>query len=139
MFRIVTKKTIDNLRHELNEICTEQQRIEEENTRYRQQVVDLYNKVSHLEATREELEKQLGVFSDENSVHLTISDDLETVTPLIKVKEEMKEKMLQMGYLDDATSPDSTPFAMQLVLMNVAYEALDQIISAFAESVKDDD
>lgn len=139
MFKFVKKKTIDGLRRDLDHISALQKHLESENTQYQHEIKDLIDKLKEVEKANRELERQLDVFSDESSVYLKISDDLQTVVPVVKVKEELKDKMLQLGYLNDATTQETLPFAMQLVLMNIAYEALDQIIAAFAENVKEDD
>lgn len=84
----------------------------------------------------ERLRKHEEAFSDQNSVTLQVNDDLTSVTPYVRVKEEVFEKMVELHYLNDAVNPETKSMAMQLALLTIANESLDQIIEAFTSPIE---
>lgn len=93
----------------------------------------LSDKDTEIAQLKEQLE--VGVTtSDTNFVKMTISDDLEKVTPTIKVKSTMFELLVQEGYLSDTQEGNS--FAMQLAMISIAHEALTQLLESFTEAVE---
>lgn len=132
MFTIVKTETLRKQTETIDKLIQDCDSLESENNRILSEVEELKQKLQMLE------EEQQRVFADENSVVLNVDDDLTSVTPIVRVKQEMHDKMLQLGMLNDAVPSDSIPFAMQLALLNVAYEALDQIIASFDDATSEE-
>jgi len=138
VFAIVKRSTLNqmneclaNSEEQLNRINIDNEALIEENERTWKEIRDL---LARLESLNEQ-----EVVGNENSVTLTISDDFQTVTPYVKVNPDTHETMLQQGKINDSVASESVPFAMQLVLLDIAYDALDQVISAFSKDEGDDD
>lgn len=82
----------------------------------------------------DELEAGIAEKGDHTSATLHISDDLETVTPVTRVRPETITKLVEKKYLPYNKQDDD--FAINLAAMLVAYEALEQIIYTFEESLR---
>lgn len=97
------------------------------------------NKTQEIYTLEEEvkaLKKQLGAYEqEENSVTLSIDDTLTKVTPIVRYKAELLEKLIELGYVQDDIKHDK--FAIQLGVLTVANEALNQIMEAFSEPMED--
>mgnify|MGYP001085746288 CR=1 FL=1 len=133
MFTIVKTETLRKQSETIDKLVQDCDLLETENNRIMGVVEELKQELSRLE------KEQNRVFGDENSVVLNVDDDLTSVTPIVRVKQEMHDKMLQLGMINDAVPHDAIPFAMQVALLNVAYEALDQIISSFDDGSSEDE
>lgn len=105
-------------------------KLEEENT-------SLVSQLRILEETLDQAEqsvKQLSnPISDENTVTLTISEDLETITPTVKHQKNLAEKLMQEGRISESSRSDD--FSVQLALMMIAEEALGQLIDSFSPNM----
>ena len=139
----VRKKTHENRINQLqNEIDTLTESLTESNN----QLVNYQNKISRydddneaLEAKNKELQEALDykeeIYSSENSVTLKITDDLTQVVPTIKVKPDVFEKMVELGYLDDSVNSETKSVSMQAALLVIANEAMEQIIESMSNSI----
>lgn len=83
----------------------------------------------------DELESGISEKANETTALLHISDDLETVTPVTRVRTETVNKLVEKKYLPYNKRDDE--FAINLAVMLVAYEALEQIVFSFEEALKD--
>lgn len=129
MVKLVRNKTIEDYEHQKKELIERNEELIELEKRMREQNEGMKQAIAELEA-------KLDAFGDENSVTLRVSDDLTRVIPSVRVKREVFEKMVELGYLDDTVTSESKPFAMQLALMHVCSEALEQIMESFAASIE---
>ena len=82
-----------------------------------------------------ELDHKEEIYSSENSVTLRITDDLTQVVPTIKVKPDVFEKMVELGYLDDSVNSETKSVSMQAALLVIANEAMEQIIESMSNSI----
>ncbi|MBG24004.1 MAG: hypothetical protein CMF22_11180 [Idiomarinaceae bacterium] len=84
-----------------------------------------------------EAEKKLETLTQaENKIQLTVSDDLETITPFTSVKPEMWDTLLEAGMVSESVSGNSRRFAMQLALLTIASEGLSQLIEQFSPDIQ---
>lgn len=90
--------------------------------------------IESLTAENERLQKLSVEADDTNSVTLRIGDDLTSITPVVKWKSEIKEKLIEVGLLSDANSSNT---AIQVALMLIGQEALEQIIESFHPEFKE--
>ena len=89
----------------------------------------LADKTAELNDLKEQyasLEKSLQ--SDECMVCMKISDDLDTITPIVKFHGGISEQLVLNHYLKDT---DVSPHSIQLALMMIAGEGIEQIVSSF--------
>jgi len=93
---------------------------------------ELEQKIEELQAALDHKEE---VYSSENSVTLKITDDLTQVVPTIKVKPEVFEKMVELGYLDDSVNSETKSVSMQAALLVIANEAMEQIIESMSNNI----
>lgn len=121
---------VSKARH--NELQEKYDLLQEQNEESNEQIEELLCKVEELEQEKEELRKQ-SLIDDKNQVTLTISDDLQTITPVIKFKETANDILLKNGY-----ATGTSDMQTQIGLMIVADEALNQIVSSFTEDIKED-
>ena len=118
MFKLVKKNTLTAIQQELDEAEQQLEQLMKENR-------DLSDEVKKLH----ELFNNAG----ENSVRLDISNDVKTVVPTIKFDQDIFDKLVELGYLDD--SKKNHTFAMQLALIVIAHEALTQIIETYQSPI----
>lgn len=90
--------------------------------------------IESLTVENERLQKLSVEADDTNSVTLRIGDDLTSITPVVKWKSEIKEKLIEVGLLSDANSSNT---AIQVALMLIGQEALEQIIESFHPEFKE--
>lgn len=141
MFKVMKKKDLDLMsekihdigkklaacQKELNDAYGKIQKNEELNE-------SLTRTISKLEGHIEKIE-QAQLLSDTNSVELSIENDLTKVTPTVKFRTDVYEKMVELGYLSD--KDDGNDMAIQIALMTISFEALQQIIESFSAPVED--
>lgn len=85
---------------------------------------------------RDELKARLDkIEADTTEVTMKFSDDAAQVTPVVKYNPDVVEKLIELGYLNDATAKDK--FAVQITMMTIAADAIDQILESFTEDVKE--
>lgn len=140
----VLKSTHDEALREVSEAEKKVRQLSNELHRYEEMYTDSLEEFAKAEASyqdtiytlREQLQKHEETFSDQNSVTLQVNDDLTSVTPYVRVKEEVFEKMVELHYLNDAVNPETKAMAMQLALLTIANESLDQIIESFTSPVE---
>ena len=146
MFKIVKKSDFEHLQSKIISIGQKLSGYEEDLHEANNKIEE-YQKLNHdLDLTIAELKNQIETFnkSDEshqlianvNSVELVIADDLTKVTPIVKFRRDVFEKMVELGYLSD--KDEGSDIAIQLALMTIAHEALDQIIESFSQPVEED-
>lgn len=87
----------------------------------------------------DEVDKLNNLFNNasEVSVKLDIDKDLQKVTPTIKFNEQIFDKLVELGYLND--SQKGHTFSIQLALILIANEALEQIIETYKVNIDDGD
>ena len=86
---------------------------------------------------QEQLDKKEDLYSSQNTITLTVADDLTQVVPTVRVKPDVFEKMVELGYLDDTVNTENKAFMMQTALLVIANEALEQIVEAMTQKVED--
>lgn len=139
----VRKKTHERIVDDLqNDVHSTKESLTESNN----QLLNCHNNVAQLEEENkdlkqknQELQEALDykeeIYSSENSVTLKITDDLTQVVPTIKVKPDVFEKMVELGYLDDSVNSETKSVSMQAALLVIANEAMEQIIESMSNSV----
>lgn len=133
MFKLVSRKRFDELL--MSEF------VAEDRGRYIEEllssVADLEDKIAQANDELLQLKTKYEKYenSTENSVTLKISQDMETITPIITHRDDAFESLFQIGMLSDAQSGNQ--FAIQLALMTVASEGLTQILDSFEEEIVD--
>lgn len=142
---LVRKKTYnelsdkyDGVLNQLTDLLANQERmnsiigdLEGEIESYNQRINEIADENKSL---RSSLDKQGN--HDSNQVTLEIADDLTTVTPYVRWKENTPEGLIQAGMINDVDVEKSTT-ATQLALMTIAHEVLDEIIESFSEPIKE--
>lgn len=141
----VTKKKYRQLEAAYNASVKEGHDIEAKYEMLRQQdyrqISDLFDELHEKEAEIESLKAQLALQvtnTNNNSVTITISDDFDTATPTVKYKPEIHEKMMQHGLIRETGSDKQDAFAIQLALIDMAKDALLQLVNEFTEAIDDD-
>ena len=142
MFKIVSTKRIDAYEASILRMRT----LLEESNNTNKSNVDLCDAqkkeiddlTRELASLKEELDtfKKKFVASEENSVTLKISKDLETITPIISYRDDAFEALFQSNMLSDAH--EGNQFAIQLAMMSIASDGLNQILSSFEEDIIND-
>lgn len=94
----------------------------------------LNKKIKELEEEVERL-NNLSVKSNHNEVTIQLSDDLITITPVVRWKDSTEQKLIEIGALPDG---ENTPYAIQIALMTMAYEGIQQIVESFYPPVSED-
>lgn len=117
-------ETLINLKQRTEEVMTLRQGDE-----WNQRVIE------ELEAKVEELN---SIYADHNTITLTVRDDLTQVTPTVKVKPEVFDKMVELGYLDDHVTSETKSHLMQTAMLVIGSEALEQIVESMSQPVADD-
>lgn len=100
------------------------------------EVSKLTEKLTTTRSKLSELESGIRKNEDVTQAVLSISDDLETVTPVSKVRPETINKLVEKQYLPYNKRNDD--FAINLAVMLVGYEALEQIIFSFEEAMRNE-
>lgn len=142
MFKIISNSRYNELLGQIETLKFELQRSIENRQTVLEELHDANIKnlglVSSLNAMSEEnetLKKKFSV-SEDNTVTLKISPDMEVITPIISYRADAFESLFQSGMLSDAQAGNE--FAIQLALMTVAQDGLSQILSSFEEEISDD-
>lgn len=128
----VTKKKYDQMCRVFEEDLRESQSFRESLIKENQELLE---KVESLEK-KLEAEK---LRSDTDSVTIEFSDDFRVATPKIKYKSDTVEALVQMGIIRETGNEKQDGFQVQLALLDLAKDALLQILEAFEEDVSDDD
>lgn len=87
-------------------------------------IKDLEKKLDEAKLSLEEYQKKDHI-SDTNHIYFLISDDLQTVTPIVRYKDGVADKLVEQRILNDG---DISPYAVQIGLALVVRDALDLII-----------
>lgn len=142
MIRIVTSTKLYALEEEATDLSTRCGQLDRNNEYLNRQVEELE---AHLEDAqraiqliRDENQKLLdySVQSDTNEVIIRISEDLTSITPIVRWRgEDASEKLIELGMLKDA---NNTKTATQVALMTIALDGLEQIIEEFQPTVQED-
>jgi len=135
----VSKKKHEALKEELEKEVRRSAHTENElESRIRESILlEQKNKEleEQLEQANAKLEEVNSAFAEENSVTLIIDDTLTHVTPYVKVREDVFDKMVELHYLNDAVNPETKGMSMQLALLTIASDGLDQILDAFSSPI----
>lgn len=85
-----------------------------------------------------ELETLKSTYADHNTITLTVRDDLTQVTPSVKVKPEVFDKMVELGYMDDHVTSETKSHLMQTAMLVIGAEALEQIVESMSQPINED-
>lgn len=96
-----------------------------------QELMKKNDELERLRLSVEEYEKET-TSSTSNQLQFIISDDLETVTPIIKYKTGVEEKLIEKRILNDGSV---SPYAIQIGLAIVVKDALDYIVESASEGL----
>lgn len=141
MFKLMKKSDLDSLNQKMD--CIRNKLSESQ-----QELHSSYLQVEETEKHNEELKEQVRkleeqieesaraqLIADSNIVELQIANDLTSVVPVVRFRQDVFEKMVELGYLSDKDSGND--MAIQVALMTISHEALQQIIDSFSEPVED--
>lgn len=120
----ISYNEVENLRAELIKIQEQAEEAFRDRDALSEKVSELENRVS-----------QSALDPNKNTVTIQISDDFQTITPVVKYKKESAESMVHLGMISD--SEYESEFPVQIALMNIAHEGLSQILEAFEASDND--
>lgn len=95
------------------------------------EIMDKDEELERLRLSVKEYEKSTTE-STSNQLQFIISDDLETVTPIIKYKNGVEEKLIEKRILNDGSV---SPYAIQIGLAIVVKDALDYIVESATEGL----
>ncbi len=133
---------LSDLNQKLAETTAQKDRLQMFNSDHQERVSEMAEKIKELsielEKKQSKIAELLATIDKEktnNSVTLTISDDLSSITPIIRTKQNAFEILFQNGYLSDA---QNSQHAIELSFMLIANEALSQLIEQFEPQVRVD-
>lgn len=95
------------------------------------EIMEKDEELERLRLSVKEYEKETTE-STSNQLQFIISDDLETVTPIIKYKTGVEEKLIEKRILNDGSV---SPYAIQIGLAIVVKDALDYIVESATEGL----
>lgn len=133
---LVSKKKYDELKEQFDLAVRDLRAWKEKHDNLEELKDDLLLDMERLEYM---LAKHEETVANENSVTLYVSDDLMKITPYVRVKDSMFDKMVETRFINDTVTESAKPKAMQLALMQVAEQGLNQIIDSFAPPIDEDD
>lgn len=128
-------KAVERLKTERNAAEEEVGRLKAEQKVDRELLDDLEDINEKLTAQVSEYEAGVQSNAEKTTATLYISDDLETVTPITKVRAETVNKMVEKGYLPWNKRDDD--FAINLAAMLISSEALEQIVFSFESALNE--
>lgn len=157
MIRIVKKSTLDKFNREHEAIHKSLSLFQQENSTLTDEVETLKSREEKLrkqlseslslqadaeaecqrQRERADYLEKLSVESESNEIILRISDDLESMTPVIRWKAGIGDKLYELGYLRDVDNASN--MAIQLALMSIGFEALTQLVEAFEQPLVETD
>lgn len=133
---------LSDLNQKLAETTANKDRLQMLNSDHQERVSEMSERIkelsTELEKKQSKIAELLATIDKEktnNSVTLTISDDLSSITPIIRTKQNAFEILFQNGYLSDA---QNSQHAIELSFMLIANEALSQLIEQFEPQVRVD-
>jgi len=112
------------------------ERIAENKKEFEAKMSELLNEREELTSRMEDLRTKINALDapmDENCVKVFISNDLQTIKPVISYRDDVFESLFQEGFLDD--TQQGNEFSVQLALITIAAEGLGQIVESFEEPV----
>lgn len=142
MIRLITRSRLKMLYDEI-------EAQEAENEQNCEKNIEMVRQMEGLEAARDTLEKELESVQtklheaeariqeyeqsldrhDSNEVTLLIDDDLMRITPRVRWKAGIEEKMFELGYLDDTNI--NNRMAAQVALLTIGSEGMEQLLETF--------
>jgi putative lipase involved disintegration of autophagic bodies len=135
MFKFIKSKSYKNIKESRD-------KANDERSKALADLKQAQDKLDHLLEENEELSSEVKKLNDlfnnssEISVKLDIDSDLKKVTPTIKYNEDVFEKLVELGYLNDGQQGHT--FSIQLALVVVASEALNQIIDTYQTDIDEE-
>lgn len=144
MFKFMKKSDLDHLQGQIEEIGSKLSACQNELDSAYAEIEktekvneDLRETIESMESSLEEMQhiQDESIHADSNVVELEIANDLTTVTPTVRFRRDVFEKMVELGYLSD--KDQNNDMAIQVALMTITHEALQQIIDSFSEPVED--
>lgn len=132
-------KIIEDMHKSNREVCIHTLKEQDEFKKYIDEKEKLIESLTvELSESKKKLDQLNAIIQKEktqNSVTLTIADDLTTITPLVRSKSNAFETLFQNGYITDA---QNNQHSIELGLMLIANEALSQLLEQFEEQVRGD-
>lgn len=96
-------------------------------------ITELNDKIEQMQLSIDEYQKS-DHLSHNNHIYFMISDDLQTVSPIIRYKEGVEEKLIEQHILNDG---NVTPYGIQIGLALVVKDALDLMVESATEAMDD--
>lgn len=147
MFKILSKKRINSLESDLNKVQTSLTDYQTKLDEATQMLMESRKENDSLREKVETLEKEIEekataeVEDDTNSVTIQVSDDLEKITPIVRYNPDVVDVMVELGFLSEGvlalSNERAVAYAIQVALINIAYDGLHQIIDSFEENSSD--
>ena len=131
------QKDINNLEVDLSISLKDVENKNEEISLKDEEIRLLQERNDILEAEIKAIKETLGRTQSDNFVKLSFSDDLETITPVVSVTDEVIEMMIDRGMMAPTDNPEERRRSGQLNMMVNAEDGLSQILSSFEEKVED--
>ena len=94
-----------------------------DNAIQRKEIESLQKQIKTLQEATEK------VTDEKNSVSLIIHEDLTKITPIIRYREDVIDKLIELGHISEAQREDK--YAIQIALAIISEEALSQMIDMF--------
>jgi translation initiation factor 2B subunit (eIF-2B alpha/beta/delta family) len=95
----------------------------------------LQAEIKSLKNTISVMDERNKVLSENTFVKMLLDDTLTKATPVVKYNPAIVEKLIELGYINDAMSEDK--FAIQIALLTISNEAISQIIESFEQEFDD--
>lgn len=138
-------KRIKQLKDELNAANDElsyrrdeNKSLADERIQLKQENVTLVERAETAEESLKKLNDDLIKSSERTQVTIAFDDSLQQIIPIFKYKgEQTFEKLVEIQALDDRSMGSDN--AIQLALLNLSYEAIEQILESYYPAVRSDD
>ena len=131
----VLLERIAQLETENADVCLIIDELETELAKIEKQTLKTVDNEKLLKIECNRLNKLLAESNGKNSVTIIISDDLSTITPIIRHRADVFETIFQNGYLNDSQNSKE---ATELAMLTIANDGLTQLLSEFVEPFKED-
>lgn len=138
----VTKKKYDELYAENKKLGKENYHLscdyERAKNGFRERKAQAEELEKEVERLNEGIKELKSTYADHNTITLTVRDDLTQVVPTVKVKPEVFDKMVELGYMDDHVTSETKSHLMQTAMLVIGAEALEQIVESMSQPLHED-
>lgn len=125
-----TEKEIQHLNKSLSIAGEHNSSLVRDNAIQRKEIESLQKQNESLQKQIKTLQEAAEKVTDEkNSVSLIIHEDLTKITPIIRYREDVIDKLIELGHISEAQREDK--YAIQIALAIISEEALSQMIELF--------